>query len=78
MPPAYEETPYAEITQFLQGPVATKEETQEEESVELKKPDVGNNSGEANESNDGNLYPALDTDNRNDQPNEEIVVSLWF
>ena len=46
-PSVYEETPYAEITQFLQGPIDTnEEETPKEENVAATKQDDKDDGGD--------------------------------
>lgn len=79
-PPAYEETPYAEITQFLQGPVDTNEEEtpQEEQVAVTKQDDKDDDGGEVeNAEPTPGLYPPLEyADSPEEQTNQQFVVSI--
>ena len=81
-PPPYAETQYAEITQFLKGPVKPDEDTPKEETDEAARKDTGNDldDGALNdlngETNPDQLYPKLDqTDGENEEP-KEFVLSI--
>ena len=85
-PAAYQETPYAEITQFLKGPVKTDEagsESSQEEAAEAKRGDHLNDLNDEeendvnNDTNVGILYPNVDrAGDGKEQNSEEVVVSI--
>lgn len=83
-PTPYEETQYAEITQFLKGPVKPDEDAPKEETDEAAKEDTTNDFDDDalndlnGETNADQLYPKLDqADGENEEP-KEFVLSIWF